>query len=83
MMPLYSYLGCHLSVLSEPIYQYLQMRILKSVGGHDYKDFIVRSLKHLLSNRLAETCSWTGRKNNYELRNLKITKCIFGKYFKF
>ncbi|CAG9814181.1 unnamed protein product [Phaedon cochleariae] len=51
---------------------------VKSIGGKDTKDFITRVLKQVFTNALSELCSWTGRKNNFELGHLQIMRIIFG-----
>ncbi|CAH0549748.1 unnamed protein product [Brassicogethes aeneus] len=53
-------------------------KFIKTIGGHDHKDFVSRFCKKLLTNSLAECCSWLGRKNNYAVGNLEITNQAFG-----
>ncbi|CAG9761334.1 unnamed protein product [Ceutorhynchus assimilis] len=42
------------------------------LGGSSYKELIRRGLKKIFTDKLATKCSWTGRKNNFPLHNLKI-----------
>ncbi|XP_050301569.1 zinc finger Y-chromosomal protein-like [Anthonomus grandis grandis] len=53
------------------------VRHLKTVGGHDAKDMVIRILKQNFSNALADICSWTGRKGNYEVGKLKQFDIMF------
>ncbi|CAG9763889.1 unnamed protein product [Ceutorhynchus assimilis] len=42
------------------------------LGGATPKELIRRGLKNIFSDKLAMKCSWTGRKNNFVLSQLKI-----------
>ncbi|CAG9771466.1 unnamed protein product [Ceutorhynchus assimilis] len=42
------------------------------LGGSSYKELIRRGVKKIFTDKLATKCSWTGRKNNFPLHNLKI-----------
>lgn len=53
--------------------------MLIMIGGTSTKDAMKRALKKLFSNNLATKCSWTGAKNNFQLKNLKIIICMKGK----
>lgn len=56
-----------------------QQRHIKKIGGNDSKDFILRILRHTLTNSLAELLSWTGRKGNFPIKQLLCINIIFGK----
>lgn len=58
-----------------------QVMFLTLCGGLTPKDNIRRGLQKLFEDKLATKCSWTGRKNNYELRNLKVIELLKGNYF--
>ncbi|CAH1105885.1 unnamed protein product [Psylliodes chrysocephalus] len=53
-------------------------RHIKKIGGNDSKDFILRILRHTLTNSLAELLSWTGRKGNFPIKQLLCINIIFG-----
>ena len=42
------------------------------LGGVTAKELIRRGLKNIFMDKLAMKCSWTGRKNNFAINNLKI-----------
>lgn len=52
---------------------------MDSIGGTTGRDFTQRVFKKLLTNELAELCSWTGAKNNFELQKLAIVECAYSK----
>lgn len=51
-------------------------------GGNSYQELIRRTLGRFFSDELATKCSWTGRKNNFALNELKIMN-IFKNTFLF
>lgn len=65
----------YLKIFVEVIFQRLFMN---SIGGTTGRDFTQRVFKKVLTNELAEMCSWTGAKNNYELQKLSIVECAYG-----
>jgi hypothetical protein len=54
---------------------------LQKIGGTGLKNFIKRVLERLFTNQLSTKYSWTGFKDNYALRNLKIIKIMKGYLF--
>lgn len=50
--------------------------MLVLIGGVTSKDALKRALQKLFSNNLVSKCSWTGAKNNFKLKDLKIITCI-------
>lgn len=44
------------------------------------KDAMKRALQKLFTNNLASKCSWTGAKNNFKLKDLKIIMCMKSKF---
>lgn len=61
-------------VAEEAQSQLVNMLVL--IGGVTSKDALKRALQKLFSNNLASKCSWTGAKNNFKLKDLKIITCI-------
>lgn len=53
--------------------------MLVMIGGVTTKDALKRALQKLFSNNLASQCSWTGAKDNFKLKDLKIITCIKSK----
>lgn len=51
--------------------------IVMSIGGNGGKDYTNRSMSILLTNDVAELCSWTGARNNYELQNKKFIAILY------
>lgn len=52
---------------------------VSKIGGISVKDYVKRALNKILSNTLAERCSWTGRKNDKKpVRNTKLMNFIKG-----
>ncbi|KAK4881566.1 hypothetical protein RN001_004885 [Aquatica leii] len=47
---------------------------LSFVGGSDFKNLIRRCLPKLLTDELAQQCSWTGQKNNFQVGNFCMMK---------
>jgi len=50
------------------------------IGGTTIKDAMKRALQKLFTNNLASKCSWTGAKNNFKLKDVKIIMCIKSKF---
>lgn len=50
--------------------------MLTMIGGTTKKDAVKRALQKLFTNNLASKCSWTGAKNNFELKDLKLIMCM-------
>lgn len=50
--------------------------MLTMIGGTTEKDAMKRTLQKLFSNNLASKCSWTGAKNNFKLKDLKLIMCL-------
>lgn len=53
--------------------------MLLMIGGTSIKDATKRTLQKLFTNNLASKCSWTGAKNNFKLKDLKIIACMKSK----
>lgn len=53
--------------------------MLLMIGGTSIKDAMKRTLQKLFTNNLASKCSWTGAKNNFKLKELKIIACMKSK----
>lgn len=49
------------------------------IGGTTSKDAMKRVLQKLFTNNLASKCSWTGAKNNFKLKDLKMIICMKSK----
>ncbi|CAG9820088.1 unnamed protein product [Phaedon cochleariae] len=54
------------------------IQFLRNIGGNDHKDYTTRICKSLLTNTVAELCSWLGRKNNFAVGHLQCTNLAFG-----
>ncbi|XP_018393340.1 PREDICTED: uncharacterized protein DDB_G0293860-like, partial [Cyphomyrmex costatus] len=52
------------------------INMLIMIGGTSAKDAIKRALQKLFTNTLASKCSWTGAKQNFKLKDLKIIACL-------
>ncbi|XP_024869622.1 uncharacterized protein LOC112453236 [Temnothorax curvispinosus] len=52
------------------------INMLVMIGGTTTKDAMKRALQKLFTNNLASKCSWTGAKNNFKLKELKIIICM-------
>lgn len=50
--------------------------MLTMIGGTTEKDAMKRALQKLFTNNLASKCSWTGAKNNFKLKDLKLIMCM-------
>lgn len=46
------------------------------IGGTSEKDAMKRALQQLFTNNLASKCFWTGAKNNFKLKDLKLIMCM-------
>lgn len=53
--------------------------MLTMIGGTNEKDAMKRALQKLFTNNLASKCFWTGAKNNFKLKDLKIIICMKSK----
>ncbi|XP_044763921.1 uncharacterized protein LOC123320622 [Coccinella septempunctata] len=63
--------------IEELEFKYFLIYIMTSIGGTTGRDFTQRVLKKLLTNAVAELCSWRGAKHNFELQKLKIFECAY------
>jgi len=54
--------------------------MLIMTGGTTVKDAMKRALQKLFTNNLASKCSWTGAKNNFKLKDLKMIMCMKSKF---
>ncbi|XP_029678559.1 uncharacterized protein LOC115244769 isoform X4 [Formica exsecta] len=52
------------------------VNMLIMIGGTTSKDAMKRVLQKLFTNNLASKCSWTGAKNNFKLKDLKMIICM-------
>ncbi|XP_029157953.1 putative uncharacterized protein DDB_G0277255 [Nylanderia fulva] len=52
------------------------VNMLTMTGGTTEKDAMKRALKKLFTNNLATKCSWTGAKQNFTLKDLKLIMCM-------
>ncbi|XP_022160834.1 uncharacterized protein LOC111026949, partial [Myzus persicae] len=50
--------------------------LLQKIGGTGLKNFVKRVLERIFTNELSTKYSWTGFKDNHELRTLKIIKIM-------
>lgn len=55
--------------------------MLTMIGGTNEKDAMKRILQKLFTNNLASKCSWTGAKNNFKLKDLKLIMCMKSKLY--
>lgn len=55
--------------------------MLIMIGGTSEKDAMRKALQKLFTNNLASKCSWTGAKNNFKLKDLKIMMCMKSKSY--
>lgn len=55
--------------------------MLTMTSGTNQKDTMKRILQKLFTNNLASKCSWTGAKNNFKLKDLKLIMCMKSKLY--
>jgi hypothetical protein len=56
----------------------LQKRFMIRIGGKTATKHMANILSAVFSDELARDYSWTGRKNTFAFRKLKIAKTIIG-----
>lgn len=56
----------------------MQVKSLKSIGGHSVHHMVANILKRAVSNSLAEKYSWAGAKQKLAFKQLKFTKAVLG-----
>ena len=55
--------------------------MLKSVGGQNTKDAIVRMFLKAMSDNVGKELSWIGLKGTRKFQTLELSKAMFGKRF--
>lgn len=57
------------------------MQIIEAsrIGGKHCYEFVKRNLNQLLSNKLAQTYSWFGKKHKKKFYELKLAEMLIGK----
>ncbi|KAF5283204.1 hypothetical protein FQR65_LT14033 [Abscondita terminalis] len=46
------------------------------IGGYNFKNCVTRTLQSIFLNQLGTFCSWTGKGNNFAVRNMEVIKII-------
>lgn len=46
------------------------------IGGYNFKNCVGRTFQSIFSNKLGTFCSWTGKGNNFAVKNMGVIKII-------
>ncbi|KAK4873008.1 hypothetical protein RN001_015037 [Aquatica leii] len=53
------------------------VQYLQHIGGMSAKDLRTRCYKQLFTNAFCEECSWKSFRQNFKMKNLTVTKCLY------
>ncbi|CAH0552046.1 unnamed protein product [Brassicogethes aeneus] len=62
-------------IMDPNVFKQLKVK-LSLIGGYNKRNCIKRCLALVWTNKLSQCCSWTGKNNNYKVKELKIMECL-------